>query len=1382
MSTLPFVSPLRRRLRRFVPWVLAGVFLLLALFSTVGRILTSQLEGNEATLAGLVADATGLDVVIGRAEGRFLAWHPVLELESLEMAPAGAAPAIRIGRMRVEVDVGESLLRGRFIAASLVVEDLVVDLALGADRRWRLRDGRDRAPPAPATIIEFLYHSDHVDLRRAVARLWSLDPDAEPLQVELDGGLLNRRGLHRGHLALRIPALEAPRPDWQSGPDDGRAEVATGVLYLSLGGNPLDARTRAGELLLDLDDVPLETITGRLRGGDPAARGMVDRLRLRARFDPLRGVDATLRAASRRIDAGSVDPLRVRNIRLQADGFGLGRERGDLRFAELRGNVGGEALVLDGLEVAWRSASAAHDGEASLDSRVAPGRAAARAGTASPGSGVTAVAGTAPVERPARQWYAKLAGFDAEAMVELLLTLDMFGSRTSRWLVNLDPRAEVINARLHVDERSGQLAAAVRLRDLNLRGYRGVPTIRGAEVDAVVHERGGWVDLDSGPFYLRFPDVFDEGWRYDRGRGRINFAFEGSTLNLLSDRVEIEGPMGRANARIGLYLPEAAADRRVALMLGVEAADAAYTEAYLPEKLSPGLRSWLVGAVRAGRVEQGAVLIHGQLLPTEPRARSTALWFDVRDARIAFDARWPTATSVTGRIVAGIDGVRAELASARLAGIDAGATRLRVTLDDSRLGALQIRGEGTAEADALLAFLREAPLGDAVRFLDDPWEATGHVGLAWDLEVPLDGGVPERVRVDTSLQLASLWVPPGSVRLDDVSGRLDYVYPGTLSADDLQATLFGGRARATLSGSLADGEPGLRFDVAGRAEGHALAQWLDIDAMSRLRGEADYAAVLDLLPGGVARLRVESDAGDLETGLPVPLVAPEGALSVEMHASPETPVDIRIDWERFSGQFLLDDRALQRGVMAVGAPLGELPALGLAAAGRVDAFDVGQWLAALDRIEEDAIVRGRRESSARTTLVELDLDVGAASWGNTQFGAANLNLTGSTRAFELAFDAERIDGTLRVRPDDAPLELEIGRLELPLDSTADPLPPSVDGEPAADAQPSLVHQLTADLNTAEMPDIDVIIRRFSLEEEDLGRAAFKLRPDLDGLRLTEIDAEGRGLVFSPDGEGRAEVDLRLVPVPVTRVAGRLSGTDAENILERWSLAPTVEAEAFAFDVELDWPGPLDQPDLQAMTGRIQVDAQRGRFVQIDAGTGPLRVVGLFNFAALARRIRFDFTDLYRRGIAFEDIDGVLTIEDGLLRADETLRIVGPSSSFAITGEMNLVTQELDGELIVTLPVSSNLPWYAASAALVNPLAGAGVWVAERIFRDQIERYSSARYRISGDVEQPAVELDTVFENRTTPEADEDVDQQAGEDAAESAIDAPPTPDAEEPQP
>ena len=87
--------------------------------------------------------------------------------------------------------------------------------------------------------------------------------------------------------------------------------------------------------------------------------------------------------------------------------------------------------------------------------------------------------------------------------------------------------------------------------------------------------------------------------------------------------------------------------------------------------------------------------------------------------------------------------------------------------------------------------------------------------------------------------------------------------------------------------------------------------------------------------------------------------------------------------------------------------------------------------------------------------------------------------------------------------------------------------------------------------------------------------------------------------------------------------------------------------------------------------------------------------------------------------------------------------------------MNIKTGELDNDLIVTLPVGRNLPWYAAYSALANPLVGAGVFLAQKIFEDQINRMTSAKYKVSGTVDLPVVEFISIFNDsiRETPEAE-----------------------------
>ena len=58
-----------------------------------------------------------------------------------------------------------------------------------------------------------------------------------------------------------------------------------------------------------------------------------------------------------------------------------------------------------------------------------------------------------------------------------------------------------------------------------------------------------------------------------------------------------------------------------------------------------------------------------------------------------------------------------------------------------------------------------------------------------------------------------------------------------------------------------------------------------------------------------------------------------------------------------------------------------------------------------------------------------------------------------------------------------------------------------------------------------------------------------------------------------------------------------------------------------------------------------------------------------------------------------------------------------------TARSNLFTGMLDNEMVVTLPVSSSLPWYAAYLGFVNPIA-AGAVLRRRTVVSQSDRQNA----------------------------------------------------------
>jgi uncharacterized protein YhdP len=135
---------------------------------------------------------------------------------------------------------------------------------------------------------------------------------------------------------------------------------------------------------------------------------------------------------------------------------------------------------------------------------------------------------------------------------------------------------------------------------------------------------------------------------------------------------------------------------------------------------------------------------------------------------------------------------------------------------------------------------------------------------------------------------------------------------------------------------------------------------------------------------------------------------------------------------------------------------------------------------------------------------------------------------------------------------------------------------------------------------------------------------------------------------------------------------------------------------------------------------------------------------LFNITALTKRISLDFSDVVGGGISFEEAYADIQLEDQTMRFTKNLIIKSTSSRYELGGEVDLRSNLLDAQMIVTLPVSDSLPWYAAYLTFFNPLAGIGVAVGERVFRKPIERMSSAKFSITGSLEEPDVVFTELF--------------------------------------
>jgi uncharacterized protein YhdP len=447
------------------------------------------------------------------------------------------------------------------------------------------------------------------------------------------------------------------------------------------------------------------------------------------------------------------------------------------------------------------------------------------------------------------------------------------------------------------------------------------------------------------------------------------------------------------------------------------------------------------------------------------------------------------------------------------------------------------------------------------------------------------------------------------------------------------------------------------------------------------------------------------------TGLALELPAPLGKAADE-------PVPLALDWrrqraadqlsvrygDRLAGRLYLADGGIRRGhvVLGGGSPSTRTEP-GLEITGELSRLAMEPWVGWL---------RARPAEGAALPMERLALEIRQLDLYGISIPGARLTAAPLEAGWRLGLDSDELAGSLRLpagyRPDgEQPLALTVRRADLRLDA----------------------EKGGAGLRPGMLPVADVKLDDIRVNGTHYGRWRFAARPVADGVMLRDI----RGNWRRTDFNGRLHWIETDDENTRSHFVGRLTSGRLERSLQAFGLEPMIESKEARSVVDLRWPGsPLDF-DYRAIEGNASLDIGACRIPETSRGASALRVLGILNVSSLSRRLRLDFSDLYKKGLSCDAISGDLRLS-GPRIATDNLVIESPSAEFRIRGELNLEKETLDHQMDVTLPLSSNL--YAG--CLAGPAACAGIFVFERLWGSDLEKLTTLSYRVTGTWNDPKV--------------------------------------------
>ena len=1315
-------------------WTAALLMLLpLALYVAVGRMVVDSLESNQQQIVEQLRKRSGLELSIGKISGEWSALMPIIRIEQFVLYnPENKnEPVVMIDSAQARLDIISSLLNSRIGIGILDVEKLHLKLLEDASGGWSVKGFSagggsfqiNRLIDSLLAIESAQWDSALISLQSAAGKTVEILASSLKLEAEDD--------FHRIELAMS--------PEGQ----DGNVNV-----LLEIEGDPRDFTDFKARGLLQLNQLNLAPLLN---------------LSERWGFPLLRSMDLDGRLW---LEKNADDPLQLWG-ELASD---------ELPLAALKIEQADEVLTDVVLRVGFEV------GEKQLDLHVAE-----------------LSAQLADQSLSMNQWRVTI---DTEKQVINLGVVDLPLSGAASFLKNLpkiprtfvdtvsalSPGGALQNIKLTLPLSAPQnLTMQADLKNVSVASWSGAPAAHGVNGYLSADATQGRIQLDSKNFSLGFPAIYSQPLKFENASAEVAWTIAEKNVRVTSGPIYVRTANIPVTGLLDLLIPlndtEDVRPATMGLSLGLRSADAALRNIFIPDLIvDKGLKKWLDSSIKSGRAIAGNYLYHGSIEKNANTSdRTSQLWLDIENGGLQYQADLPAVTQAKAQLYVDDQNVTAKSSTAKMFD-DVELSEVNVSVSKKGVvNHLSVSGSFSGKDDAVVEVLKSGLIQKAVNGAFDSWTWRGLASGKIQVELPLSGTkkpLPADVTVDVALQEGSIFAEGVITSTDQINGVLRYQSKSGINSSGITGRWHGSPLQLT----IAQQKDVVVVKADGKMSAQQMQSWLNQPVLDFVSGEVTHKTRLDISPKGTA-LEIKSDLAGMAINLPVPYkkIAKQKWPFVLNATLDKKQQNYTMRFERKALLQLRFNEGLPGGLLTLGDPVPRsLEDNVFQVTGYVGSTDLGIWLdwfkayqSASDKrftakkpaSEKSSAVKvvSTQISAANTDVAVIEPDINkmdlqvrdllaqeVGAWGQTLRQVRIISASQNPASWVIDVEADRLAGKIIYPKTRRPLQLQLERINFPAPVVIDHSAVKVIGE---EVFPPFEEDVSAllDVDFSKLIDVDAQIKNIYRGERNIGQINAQLRVAGNQLSLNNMVAGVYGLRIGATREGEPAL-LRWTKSGFANTVKHESEFKAqlqfENLaetLESLGYEKAIESKSGSFNVDLTWPKPLDDPDLADLSGAISVDARNGRFPDTSGGTsGVNRVLGIFNFDNLLRRLRFDFTDIYKSGVAYDRMSGEMQFDDGMMRFVRPLKIVGPGIDFRISGDLDFAIDHADMELVATLPVASNLPWFAALAGGV-PLA-AGAYVFTKVFENSMNNFSSVVYAIEGNWADPQVNFKHIYDS------------------------------------
>jgi len=866
------------------------------------------------------------------------------------------------------------------------------------------------------------------------------------------------------------------------------------------------------------------------------------------------------------------------------------------------------------------------------------------------------------------------------------------------WL-NLNPSGRLRNVSLFVSNDYLNYAARGKFDALSVEAFGSIPQFQNLSGELSATNHYGQIILDTNDAQANVTELFRNAIAIKRLQGRIHWwqteqSWQVYSSQLLADSVDFT-----TVSDINLSIPKADSspvlDMRTSFG-GFNDISQAYK--YLPAKImNEGAVEWLDDAFIAGQVHRGQMVIKGTL-DQFPFANDTGRFetvFTIENGELQFNEDWPHLRNLYADVQFLGPDLQVAIAAGRSEKVDIDQALVTIPeLADSEH--VYVWGQVRSKIMNSLGFLQKSPLREKIDPIAELVTAEGETHVDLSLKIPYELSEPVKVNVDAHLNGATLTLKAVDLNVDDIKGTLNFTEDRVDSGAIRAKTLGYG-----IKGHLSSDDKATYLIVDGETNTSRLEKQFTFLKSDIAEGEFAYHAKLTLpyaveqpgllnITSSLQGVNIQSQHGLAKTfGEKTPI-----QLNFQLDNTELMPIQV-IYGTQLQAFLLLDKthEKLHSGHIVLGeGQATRYDGAGLKINIRQPTFNLSEAIG----------VFGTSEQTSLPPLQDLSIDTTHLTWQNQDLGAFIGHMQHRDQAWQGDIDSSMAKGRVLI-PDqqkgDQRIKLQMEYLNLSAMDTFN-----------LDASNYFV---------ADLPLIDIISRKLFWRSVDLGPLHLQTERLANGIHFRKIDL----------GNEKSHIELTgdWLKQPTggtsTQIRGSLKMDNFGDFLSRLGYTNDLKETSANINFKGNWSGGPQQISMQRLNGRLNIALKDGRISSIEPGFG--RLLGLVAMEQWGKRLSLDFSDIYREGLAFDEIKGNFIIKNGLAFTNDLI-IDAVAATFSISGVTNLVDKTIDQRVAVVPKSSDAIP---IAGTIVGGIASI---ITQVITNDYKEGYFfGSQYHLSG---------------------------------------------------